>query len=54
MGKITNKLIYFGSNGVVIFIGVHSGVTTKICKNETPFKLKLFPICCTYRINLAM
>ncbi len=54
MGEINNKLIYFGSNGVVIFIGVHSGVTTKICKKETPFMLELCPICCTYKTNLAM
>jgi hypothetical protein len=40
MGEINNKLIYFGSNGVVIFIGVHSDVTTKICKKRNFFHVR--------------
>ncbi len=27
--QITNKLVCFNSNGVVVFVGVHTGVTMK-------------------------
>jgi hypothetical protein len=33
LGKI-NKLICFGSNGVVVFIGVYSGVITQILTRQ--------------------
>jgi hypothetical protein len=39
MEDISNKLISFGSDGVVVFIGVHSGVTTQITKKATLFML---------------
>jgi len=37
MEEISYKLNYFGSNGVVVFISVHSGVTTQIYRIATPF-----------------
>jgi hypothetical protein len=37
MEEISYKLIYFGSNGVVVYTLVHSGVTTQIYKRTTPF-----------------
>jgi thiamine biosynthesis protein ThiC len=36
--KIINKLISFGSDGVV-FISIHNGVTTQITKKAAPFML---------------
>jgi hypothetical protein len=37
MDNIINKLISFGFDGVVVFIGVHNGVTTQITKKVAPF-----------------
>ncbi len=36
---ISSKLISFGCDGVRMFIGVHSGVTTQIYKRVAPFML---------------
>ncbi len=37
--EINDKLIYCGSYGVVVFINVHSGMTTQIYKKVVPFML---------------
>jgi hypothetical protein len=39
MENIINKLISFGFDGVVVFIGVHNGVTTQITKKAPLFML---------------
>ncbi len=39
MEEISSNSISFGYDGVVLFIGVHIGVTTQITKNTTPFML---------------
>lgn len=39
MEDINIKLISFVCDGVVMFIGVHSGVTTQIYKRVAPFML---------------
>jgi len=39
MEEINNKLIFLGFDGVVVFIGVHSGVTTQITKKAALFML---------------
>jgi hypothetical protein len=45
MEEINNTLIFFGFDGVVVFIGVHSGLTTQITKRQ-PLSC-LLSICCT-------
>jgi hypothetical protein len=52
MEEISYKLIYFGSNGVVVFISVHSGVTTQIYKRATPFMF--FIHCVAHWTNLIV
>jgi len=39
MEDINIKLISFVCDGVVMFVGVHSGVTTQIYKRVAPFML---------------
>lgn len=39
MEDISSKLISFVCDGVTMFIGVHSGVTTQIYKSVAPFML---------------
>jgi len=52
MQKVSNKKFCFGSNGVVVFIGVHSGVTTQIYKRILPFMLAIH--CVMHWTNLVM
>jgi hypothetical protein len=37
MEELNNKMIFFGFEGVVVFLGVHSVVTMQITKKTTPF-----------------
>ncbi len=39
MEEINNKLIFLGFDGVVVFIGVHNGVTMQITKKVALFML---------------
>jgi hypothetical protein len=39
MEEINNKLLLLGLNNIVVFVDVHSCVTTHICKRTTPFML---------------
>jgi hypothetical protein len=41
MQKVNNKFNFFGSNGVVVFIDVRSGVTTQIYKRVLPIMLAI-------------
>ncbi len=52
MEEISNKLIPFGSNGVVVFIGAHNGVTTQIAKRQ-PFSCLLSIGCTSDKLSLA-
>jgi hypothetical protein len=35
--QITSKVVCFGSNGVLVFIGVHIGVATQLKSKVAPF-----------------
>lgn len=50
--EINDKLIYCGSYGVVVFINVHSGMTTQIYKKVIPFMLVVHNI--AHWTNLIM
>lgn len=52
MQKVNNKFNFFGSSGVVVFIGVYSGVTTQIYKRVFPFMLAIH--CVMHWTNLVM
>ncbi len=52
MRKVSNKFYFFGFNGVVVFIGVRSGVTTQIYKRLLPFMLAIH--CVMHCTNLVM
>jgi hypothetical protein len=52
MEEISYKLIYFESNGGVVFIIVHISVTTQIYKRATPFMF--FVHCVTHWTNLIV
>jgi hypothetical protein len=46
----SSKLISFVCDGVIMFIGVHSGVTTQIYKSVIPFMLVQ---CVAHWINMG-
>jgi len=52
MQMVSNKFNFFGSNGVVLFIGVCNGVTTQIYKRVLPFVLAIH--CVMHWTNLVM
>jgi hypothetical protein len=52
MEEINNKLIFFGFDGVVVFMGVHSGVTMQITKKAAPFMLVVHYV--AHRTNLVV
>jgi hypothetical protein len=52
MQKVINKFNFLGSNGVAMFIGVYSGVTTQIYKRLLPFMLAIH--CVVHWTNLVM
>jgi hypothetical protein len=52
MEEINNKPIFFGFDGVVVFIGAHSGVTTQITKKVALFILVVHYV--AHRTNLVM
>jgi hypothetical protein len=35
--NVANKLVYFRTNGVIVFQGFKNGVTTKLMQNHVPF-----------------
>ncbi len=50
--EVSKKLISFGSDGVTVFIGVHIGVTTQICKKVAPFMLVVHYV--AHQTNMVM
>ncbi len=45
--NVANKLVCFGTNGVIVFQGLKNGVTTKMMQNHVPFMSGVHMAHCT-------